>query len=115
MNSNLRDIASNAISFWERCRIIYNAVLGLIVLVYFVLGLRHQHAAVTLDGVLGFFILAVVANVLFCAAYVPDFVAQISAFRAVWLRIRWILFLVGLAVAAIFTRWTAISAFGLIR
>jgi|GEM_PF-6198786 len=29
MNTDIREITSNAISFWERCRIIYNAVLGL--------------------------------------------------------------------------------------
>lgn len=115
MNTDIREITSNAISFWERCRIIYNAVLGLIVLVYFLLGLRHQHAAFTLDGALGFFILAIIANVLFCAAYFPDVFAQLSVFRPIWLRIRWVLFLVGLAVAAIFTRWTAMSAFGLMH
>jgi len=115
MNTDIREITSNAISFWERCRIIYNVVLGLIVLIYFLLGLKHHSAAFTLDGVLGFFILAVVANIFFCAAYLPDVFAQFSAFRPVWLRIRWVLFLVGLAIAAIFTRWTAISAFGLMH
>jgi hypothetical protein len=113
MNSDLRDISSNAIRFWERCRILYNLVLGLIVLICFLLGLPHAATSVSVDGTLAFFLLAVLANILFCAAYLPDLFAQLSAFRSAWLRSRWIVFMIGLIFAGIITRWIAMNSFGL--
>jgi hypothetical protein len=113
VSSELREITSNAIRFWERCRIIYNVVLALVVLACFLPALPHAWKLVTIDGVLGFFLLAVIANVLFCVAYLPDFFAQLSAFRSGWLRLRWVVFLVGLIFAGILTRWIALDAFGI--
>ncbi len=39
------------------------------------------------------------------AAYLADIVAQMSGFRDLWLRLRWIVLLIGLASASILTRW----------
>lgn len=102
---------SNAIRFWERGRIAYNLVLSAIVAIYFALGLPQSRTR--LDWNLGqaVFVLAVGANVLFCAAYIPDLLAQMSGFREDWRRYRWIVLLVGTAVAAIFTRFISIGMF----
>jgi hypothetical protein len=59
----------------------------------------------------GLFLLAVLANVAYCAAYVPDMLAQLSDLRAVWLRYRWMLFVIGLTFAGIITRFLAIGMF----
>lgn len=47
-------------------------------------------------GVLGSFY-----NIAYCAAYAVDVIARLSAFRPQWLRMRWVLLLVGIAFAAI--------------
>ncbi len=55
------------------------------------------------------FILAVLANVAYCAACVVDIPAQLSGFSATWWRYRWILFAVGLLFAGIITRFVAMG------
>ena len=96
---------TNAISYWEIRRIIYNGVLAVIVLGYFVANLPVSLERITPDLIFGLFILAVLANIAYCAAYLADIVAQMSGFRDLWLRLRWIVFLIGMAFASILTRW----------
>jgi hypothetical protein len=57
------------------------------------------------------FILAVIANVAYCSAYLVDIFVQASGFRSVWQRYRRLLFLVGTTFAAIITRFVAIGMF----
>ncbi len=102
---------TNAISYWEVRRIIYNAVLAAIVIGYFVSNLPASLQLITPDVIFALFILAVLANIAYCASYVADIVAQISGFRDLWLRLRWILFLIGLAFASILTRWFTMGFF----
>jgi len=54
---------------------------------------------VTFDGVLGLFLLAVLANVAYSAVYLADVFIQFSGFRASRARWRWILLGVGFAFA----------------
>jgi len=115
MNTTFRDIASDSIKYWEVRRIIYNVVLGLITLGYFFYGLPKSLNKLSFDSFLGFFVLAVIANVFYCAIYLPDFLAQISVFQPQWRRYRWIPFLIGLIFASIFTRWIVISSLGIDR
>jgi len=53
------------------------------------------------DTLLLLFVLAVLSNVAYCAAYVVDVIAQISAFRGTWLRVRWILLIIGVLFAGV--------------
>ena len=102
---------TNALSYWEIRRIIYNTVLAAIVLGYFAANLPASLQRITPDVTFGLFILAVLANIAYCAAYLADIVAQMSGFRDLWLRLRWILFLIGLAFASILTRWFTMGFF----
>ena len=102
---------TNAVSYWEIRRIIYNAVLLAIVLGYFVTNLPASLQLITPDMIFILFILAVLANIAYCAAYLVDVIAQMSGFRDLWLRLRWILFLIGLAFASILTRWFTMGFF----
>jgi hypothetical protein len=102
---------TNAISYWEIRRIIYNCVLAVIVLGYFVANLPTSLECITPDVIFGLFILAVLANIAYCAAYLADIVAQMSGFRDLWLHLRWIVFLIGLAFASILTRWFTMGFF----
>jgi len=63
--------------------------------------------------VLLLFVLAVLANVAYCAAYVPDVFAQMSSLRDSWLRYRWAVFVVGLAFAGILAHFWSSAMFGL--
>jgi hypothetical protein len=72
---------------------------------YFIAVLPASRSHLSVDGVLVLFILAVLANVAFCAAYPVDIFAQMSAFNIVWLRLRWVLLIVGILFAATITRF----------
>ena len=108
-----RELVSSAIRFWEPARLIYNAVLLLIVIGYFVLGLPLSRNRLSLDLALGLFMSAVLANVAYCAAYPVDIFAQLSAFRDKWLQVRWMIFVLGLAFAGVITRFIAMGMFSI--
>lgn len=94
-----RDALSQAIRYWEPRRILYNALLLIEVLTVFAVNLPGSRSHFSVNLGLLLFVLAVLANVAYCACYVVDVVAQLSAFREVWLRFRWGLFVLGVAFA----------------
>jgi hypothetical protein len=107
----LRDIATDAIRYWERKRILYNLVLIAVVVVYFAIGYPASKLVLNVDFFLGLFLLAVMANVAYCAAYIVDVFGQASGLRDVWRRYRWVLFVIGTIVATIITRFLAMGMF----
>lgn len=111
LGQRLREAITDALRYWEPRRLIYNGLLALIVLGYFVANGAHAITVVSLDGVLGVFLLAVFANIAYCAAYVGDVFVQVSGLREVWHRWRWVLWLIGTTFAAIITRFIAMGFF----
>jgi len=111
LGTRLRQAVSDAIGYWEPRRIAYNAVLALVVVAYFALNWPLSRTVVSFDSVFLLFVLAVLANICYCAAYLGDIFVQLSGFRQVWQNWRWLLFVIGLAFAAIITRWFAIVIF----
>jgi hypothetical protein len=107
----VRDAVSDAIRYWEPRRIAYNIVLGLVVLAYFGISWPRSRNATSFEGILLVFVLAVLANICYCAAYLGDVFVQISGLREVWQKWRWVLFVVGTTFAAIITRWFAMGFF----
>ncbi|MFO1021365.1 MAG: hypothetical protein U0903_11800 [Planctomycetales bacterium] len=91
---------TDAIRFWERGRLIYNGIL--IVEVVVIISVFWP-AAPRYDRMLQLgaelFVLAVLANVCYCAAYVPELLMQMSDCRGIWGWGRWVLFTVGLQFA----------------
>jgi hypothetical protein len=106
-----RDHLGNAIRYWEPRRILYNVLLAAIIVVHFVKGLPFSKTVVQFNSVLLLFVLAVFANVAYCAAYVPDVFAQMSSSRESWLRYRWVVLVVGLAFAAVLTHFWSLAMF----
>jgi hypothetical protein len=106
-----RDYLSNAIRYWEPRRIVYNVLLAAIVIVHFVLNLPFSKTELQVDIFLGLFLLAVLANVAYCAAYVPDVFAQMSGLRDSWLRYRWVVLVVGLSFAGVLTHFWSSAIF----
>jgi hypothetical protein len=110
-NPSLREMATDSIRYWEPRRFIYNAVLALIVIGYFFAAWPASGKTVTFNGVLFLFLLAVLANLCYCAAYIADIFAQFSGFRIPWLRWRWLLLAVGIIFAGIITRFFVLGFF----
>ena len=110
--ATLREYATDAIRYWEPKRLLYNGVLGASVILYFSVNLPRSKSFLTLDGILFFFVLAVLANVAYCAAYVVDIFVQGSGFRDLWRSYRWVLLVVGLVFASVLTRYFCIASFG---
>jgi hypothetical protein len=110
-SADLKEYATDAIKFWEPRRVAYNLVLTAIVVIYFLVGLPLSKNGLSIDFWLSLFLLAVVANVAYCAAYIVDIFAQGSGFREAWKRYRWILFAIGMIFAGIITRFVAIGLF----
>jgi hypothetical protein len=108
-----RDALTDAIRYWERGRIFYNLALAAIVAGYFVAGWPLSATHVGWDLAQQLFLLGVLANIAYCAAYVPDLLMQLSDVRSTWLRVRWMLFAIGLAFAAIIARFIAMALFGI--
>src|SRR5258705_11844457 len=98
-------ILTDAIRFWERGRVAYNLVLTAIVLGWIVLTWPHFRLALGLSLVEFLFVLAVLANVCYCAAYLADIPLQYSSFQDAWRRRRWVLWLIGTLFAAVITNY----------
>ncbi|EDY19720.1 hypothetical protein CfE428DRAFT_2896 [Chthoniobacter flavus Ellin428] len=105
-------MVTDAIRYWEPRRLIYNAALAAIVIGYFIAGLPQSRSTLSLNSILLLFLLAVLANVCYCGAYIADVFAQFSGFRAFWLRWRWLLLTLGIAFASVITRFFALGFFG---
>jgi hypothetical protein len=108
---SVREALSQAIRYWEPRRLLYNGLLLIVVATVFVLGLPISRSQLNMNLLLFLFIMAVLANVAYCACYIVDVAAQVSEFRVSWLKFRWILFVVGLAFAGILTYFFATGIF----
>lgn len=109
---DMRDVIGDAIRYWERHRIVYNLVLLVVVAAIFGANANAFDRVVSLDLFLQLFLLAVMANVAYCAAYPVDFTVQWSTLRTPWLRVRWIVFAIGLGFAATLAQFIARGLLG---
>ena|SRR5215510_13813999 len=98
--SRLSLYAANALRYWEPRRLIYNAVLAAVVVTHFLRAWPASAEKVSFDLLLGLFILAVLANVAYCAVYLADLFVQFSGLDAAWRRGRVAVLIVGTAFAA---------------
>jgi hypothetical protein len=94
-----------ALRFWEPRRIFYNLVLAAVVVAWLVLTWPHFRPAFTRTSLLFLVIMALLANVCYCAAYLVDLPLQHSTLCAVWRRWRWALWLVGTLFAVLFENY----------
>ena len=108
---SLRSFATDALRYWEPRRFAYNGLLAAIVLWYFAKGWPESLHGIGFDGIVGIFILAVLANVAYCAAYVVDLFLQFSDYREQRGRWRMVILTVGFAFAAALTRFFAMGMF----
>ncbi|HEY3760818.1 MAG TPA: hypothetical protein VGN23_03630 [Verrucomicrobiae bacterium] len=95
----MKEIITDSIRYWESRRIVYNAALAL------VLGASYWYYHPSLDAlcwqsVIGLLLAAVIANVLYCSAYLADIFFQSSEYRPMWKQYRGALLVIGTAFAA---------------
>jgi preprotein translocase subunit SecY len=108
-----REIISDAIAYWERRRMGYNLILTAIVLGWVTLNWPHFRSVFSWSMLLALFVLAVLANVCYCAAYLVDVPVQYSSFRSAWRRWRWALWVIGVVFAGVITvYWIADEILG---
>jgi hypothetical protein len=96
-----REIIGDALRYWEPLRVGYNLVLAVIGLGWVGVTWPHFRSAFTWHPALAICVLAVLANLCYCAAYLIDLTLQYSAFRATWRRRRWVLWVIGIAFASV--------------
>jgi hypothetical protein len=95
------DRIASAVRFWEFARIPYNLVLLTIVVVALFAGLGTIAWENMLAMLPAFLLLAIAANVLFCAAYPVDLIVQATPLRAHLTPIRWTMFALGAGAAVV--------------
>lgn len=110
-----KERVTEALKYWEPMRLVYNAVLAVEVVAYYVVFLPASRSQVTRETALLIFVLAVLANIAYCASYPVDLFVQSSSLRHKWRLYRNLLFLVGLALAAVFTRWFSMAFFSAVN
>ncbi|MFI5056751.1 MAG: hypothetical protein ACHQLQ_01070 [Candidatus Acidiferrales bacterium] len=111
-----RGLFADAIRFWEPRRLAYNFVLTAVVVVWLVATWPHFRPAFTLTSLLLLAVLALLANVLYCAAYLVDIPMQRSSLGAVWRRRRWGLWLMGTLLAIVLANyWIADEIYPFVR
>jgi hypothetical protein len=115
-SSALRVVLSDAIRYWELRRIVYNGLLAVVVAAWVVLSWPHFRSALALGALVPLSILAVLANVCYCAAYLADVPMQLSVFRVTWRRWRWSLCLAGTLFAILLANyWIADEIYPYVR
>jgi hypothetical protein len=110
--TNFRESLTIAIRYWEPLRLVYNGVLAGIVLTYFLLNYPASKSIISIDSVLVLFLLAVLANIAYCAAYLVDIFVLSSNYSDQWRKRRWVIFVIGLVFASILTRFVSMGVFG---
>src|SRR5258705_6627184 len=93
-----RGIWRDAIRSWETRRIAYNLMLTLVVVTWLVWTWPHFQPAMELQSLYALSVLAILANLCYCAAYVPEIAVQPSSLRGAWRRGRWMVWLAGMVV-----------------
>jgi hypothetical protein len=107
---------ADAVRFWEPRRLVYNFVLAAVALVWLVATWPHFRPALNLPSLLPLAVLALLANVCYCAAYLVDIPMQFSSLSTVWRRRRWGLWLVGMLLAIVFANyWIADEIYPFVR
>lgn len=95
----------DAIRFWEFRRLFYNLALAAASIAWLVATWPHFRPALTVNSLLLFSVLALIANACYCAAYLVDIPMQLSALCITWKRYRWILWLAGTLLALLLTNY----------
>ena len=97
----LRDAAR----FWEPRRLLYNLLLLAVVLIWVTNTWPHFRPAITLQSLGIMTVLALLANLCYCAAYLAEILIQNATSSVAWNRQRWAVWVVGTLLAILFANY----------
>jgi hypothetical protein len=92
----------NATRFWESRRLIYNAILTATTLFWLIKDWSHLLPAFTWSSLGIVTVLALLANLCYCAAYLADLAIQNLVADSRWNSTRWAIFTLGTLFAMLF-------------
>ena len=90
----------DAMRYWEVQRVSYNLVLIAIAVTWIVVTWPHFRPAFTLQSLFAVMVLAALANLCYCFAYLVEIFLHRTSYRDIWRRRRWGLWLTGTLFAA---------------
>jgi hypothetical protein len=103
---------ADALRYWEPRRLFYNAVLAAVVAGHVLFDWPDSRTILSLNVILSLFLLAVLANIAYCAVYVVDLFVQYSGLRKEWMSGRVALLVVGTAFGAVIAHFFSSGIFG---
>jgi len=103
---------ADALRYWEPKRLVYNLALALVLIADALAHWPVLRDKLSTNLVLGLFVLAVLANVCYCAVYIVDLFVQFSGLRSAWGKGRVVLLTIGTAFAAVVTHFFLLGIFG---
>ncbi len=115
--SELQAIISDTIKYWEVKRIVYNLILFSITALLLYININFDNfqflelVELLTTPFITLFKLAIVANILYCSAYVVDVFIQLSDYRNSWLKYRWTLFISGTTLASVLAAFYTVILF----
>ena len=110
--SRVSGFVADALRYWEPRRVIYNGVLALVVVGHVLAGWPDVVKKLSVNLFLGFFFLAVLANVCYSAVYLVDLFVQFSGLHTAWAKGRVLLLTIGTAFAAVITHFFSTNMLG---
>ena len=96
---------AEAVRFWEWRRLLYTLVLTVVALIWLVASWPHFRPAMTLESLGIMTVLALLANVCYCAAYLAEILIQNSGLGTSRNRLRWGVWVVGTLLAVLFENY----------
>jgi len=105
-----------AVKFWEPRRLLYNLLLFAVVVIWVVKSWPHFRPAMTWEALGIMTVLALLANVCYCSAYLAEILIQNAATNASWNRQRWAIWVAGTLFAIVFENyWIADEIYPFVR
>ncbi len=101
----IRGAFSDALRYWELRRLVYNFVLATVVVSWIAATWPHFRPAITFSSLALLAVLALLANLCYCAAYLVDIPMQWSPLVNSWRRWRWGLWALGTIFAVVFANY----------
>lgn len=92
---------TSALHFWEPRRLWYNAALFAVVLLWLIFTWPHFRPALTLDALGKMLVLALLANVCYCAVYLVEFLLRAVSSDTARRRFRWAVWILGMLLAVL--------------
>ena len=104
-DGSFRGLVADAVRYWESRRVIYNAALVAVCVVWVWATWPHFRPAFAWWALPPMAFLALVANVCYSAAYLVDIPMQQSSLATIWRNRRWGLWVAGTVIAIVLANY----------